>query len=190
MYFSPSRKSMIAAFRGTAGVEDRNELYADTADLIQDIWTDLKQFGSGFSVHTDQARLAVEFCRAAHQFEGYRLIGATGHSLGGGLAHVAAVKLRIPAVGFNPAPFDSFADFDINQHSDSLRFLHSYISENDFVSNASILALFSKNRGLGVSGLATVVSGATGGHSMVPLAKRLKHSPEGQHQPFAWTPPE
>jgi|GEM_PF-5009680 len=196
MYYSPTRKALVAAFRGTGWEVGRKdtifEKVAIVVDGVDDAITDLKQFGNGIGVKSEQARLATEFIRGASSIVGYQLIGCVGHSLGGGLAHICAMHFSIPGVGFNPAPFDSFGKFDINKNSSKLRYVHSYVTEDDPVSNLSIMALFTKYRGTGLANGALVVKGSRGGgsfgHSMDDFAKVLQTATEGKHTPFAWTP--
>jgi hypothetical protein len=195
MYYSPTRKALIAAFRGTTGEEGRkNTIFENIAhyvDMVDDLVTDVKQFGMGFKVNTEQAKQALKFIDGAKYLEkqGYKLIGCTGHSLGGGLAHICAIHRGIPAVGFNPAPHDSFGN--INPSAKNMRFVYSYVTENDPVSRLTIFKLPGMGNdyyNVGVANGAIIVKGARGGHSMSKLTAFLQKAPEGKHQPFAWTP--
>lgn len=117
------------SFRGTGGEGFR--------DLLDDIQDDIGQ-SQGFT--TSQYVLAADLARELDIALGSENINFTGHSLGGGLATVAALTIQRPAIVYNPAGLhpDVAEDLELEINSaDNL--VTNYYVEGEIVTSAQDL---------------------------------------------------
>lgn len=120
-YFHHQKRCMIIAFRGSE-------------TKVDDWATNVRQWAVGAC--SNQYRHALALAREAQDIcgkNGYRLLGYTGHSLGGGLAAMVSLATGSYAVTFNPAPIrralpTGMQDAYIASH------VMNYVSSYDFVS--------------------------------------------------------
>ena len=151
-YFNNQKKAVVVAFRGSENPIDNP---INSNDWI----TNVVQWGLGSctSQLKQALELAVRVKRVCEQ-RGYRLLGFTGHSLGGALAAMVALETGSYAVTFNPAPIrqvtGSLRDDYIASH------VMNFVSGKDFVSRLNPFVGFAI--GSGKVAFATARSGAVG----------------------------
>jgi predicted esterase YcpF (UPF0227 family) len=119
-------ESFFVAFRGSE----------NPVGNLKDWTTDATQWGFGsLSVQYEKALILTKRAQIAADRNGYKLLGCTGHSLGGGLAALVALELGLYAITFNSAPIhqptSKIAEDYIASH------VQNYVSGKDFVSRLS-----------------------------------------------------
>jgi putative lipase involved disintegration of autophagic bodies len=207
VYYSPSLQEVVISFRGTGGVSGRENSFSgkvnDVLDFANDMNTNINQWAPdilknvfpGITILSGlvntQSKMADEFVqRVKDNIAPYKLIGLVGHSLGGGLAAICALKHETPCCTFNPAPIDSWlnsAGRNFYGDKKTYQYVTNIISENDYfvssLNNIGSRLLFSMPVEHSVPGFTTKVDKKTG-HSIDKLATALKNHPLGLRMPF------
>jgi putative lipase involved disintegration of autophagic bodies len=200
VYFNGVTKELIVAIRGTWGTSGRSETVTgkiiNAMDAVHDFYTDAKQFAPSALTNgvTNQMADALKFVKKVQEYsawEGtsYKLLGITGHSLGGGLSAICALTLNVPCLTFNPAPIDSWLNGrgkDFYGDEKTYKYVTNVITPDDPVSALNNIAsklLFNMRTEWAVPGYTLKVKKSTG-HSMTELVESLRTDPIGKIKPF------
>lgn len=155
-YFNHKQKVAIIAYRGSE----------DPRKNMNDWITNAIQFGAGLpTMQFKQAKSFSEEVIGICKRCGYRFMGFTGHSLGGGLAALMALEYKSYAVTFNPAPIRQvtrhLTDVFISNH------VVNFVTGNDYVSRLNPFI------GIAVSALGAARMGILGIASSVMMNSDL-----------------